>query len=103
MGADDRQFWKVFVEALHIGEPPHFNVENNGFGTIPGNVIKQLLVGVSDMHQEVSAQSAGQGPSNDWVFFEYNHTLSHRTPILQPSSTATKAVGWLGHHNSTDN
>ena len=68
------------MQALDISQPPMFEIENESLRIGPNEILKQLIVRIGKVNQEVRTQAAGQQISQTWVFFKNNYTLSHTTP-----------------------
>lgn len=108
MGADDRQFGKIMMQAFHIGKWPGLNVEHDRLRIVFRYIVPKILTGIGQANRKnrkVRAESACKRIRDCRIFFKNNYTLRHKSPFLQPSSTARvnvdRAAGWLGDY-STD-
>lgn len=108
MGANNRQFREVVMQAFHIGKWPGLKVEHDRLRIVLCDIVPKILTGIGEANRKnrkVRAEFSSKRIRDCRIFFKNNDTVRHESPFLQPSSTARvnvdRAAGWLGDY-STD-
>jgi len=91
------------MQTLDVSKPRSFDVEDHGFGTIPGYFVAQFVArtGYQD-GMKVGAQPIGEALRNSWIAFQNNDTRTINPPNHRPALSDQPRLRGVRHTNSTD-
>jgi hypothetical protein len=80
MSAHNRQRGKIMAQALHIGQPGIFHIEDHGLRPAVGDVLAEFVSGARQVnHTELGGKFTGERLCDPGIAFKDNYSGAHRS------------------------